>query len=426
MKYAIHLLSCLLILAFIPLEINANIGVISSLNFEGLQKTNVEYLRSRLLCQPGDSLNKERLEEDIQRLWDLQLFSQIEADLSEQSDGTIITFKVKEKFTYGPIFQLDLSEQNLRLGLGLIDYNLWGNATRAQVQYTYYQRHSYLARIFSPHIQRSKWGAGLELARYATREPTYFGEGNNLVYAVTKWTVGPMLRYELGYQHFLEATGAYLHENYEKDLQRSEHPDLGPQEISFNKLLFKIGHRFSKIRYFYHYQNGWSNALSLEGVYSYSPMEGINQDYFWKISNVSKYFKRHGKGNIAARLRLGISENMSTPFPAFVKDNYINLRGIGDRPERGSAEATFNLEERYTILHNKRLTMQAVAFTDIGTLLPAGQAFSNLADEMDVFAGAGLRLQFPNIFQSVIRLDFGLDVQQPDRHQLLLGFGQFF
>ncbi len=66
----------------------------------------------------------------------------------------------------------------------------------------------------------------------------------------------------------------------------------------------------------------------------------------------------------AARLRFGIATNNDTPFAPFVLDSYINIRGSGNRIERGTAALILNLEFRQTFFETAKFGGQLVAFSD--------------------------------------------------------------
>ena len=81
------------------------------------------------------------------------------------------------------------------------------------------------------------------------------------------------------------------------------------------------------------------------------------------------------KGNLAMRLRLAISTNNETPFAPFVVDSHVNLRGVGNRIDRGTAQVVFNAEYRHTVYNLNRWAGQLVAFSDIGTWRNPGGTF---------------------------------------------------
>ena len=79
-----------------------------------------------------------------------------------------------------------------------------------------------------------------------------------------------------------------------------------------------------------------------------------DEHLFFAFENETTYFKRvYSKGNWAKRLKLGISRNINTPFPAFVINNNLNVRGIGNRVQRGSALLSLSTEYRHSILERR-------------------------------------------------------------------------
>ena len=119
------------------------------------------------------------------------------------------------------------------------------------------------------------------------------------------------------------------------------------------------------LNYNYQYVSGFANDLNLESVTTIG-----YDDFFYKILNISRlFFRLGGEGNLGFRLRLGISTNKDSPFVPFVLDNYINVRGSGNRVSRGTAEMTINSEYRHTLydqyLHS---IAQTTALSLIGKL----------------------------------------------------------
>ena len=81
----------------------------------------------------------------------------------------------------------------------------------------------------------------------------------------------------------------------------------------------------------------------------------VDENWFNTLQFQGRSFKRFGeKGNLAMRLRLAISTNNDTPFAPFVVDSHVNLRGVGNRIDRGTAQVVFNSEYRHTVHDSKR------------------------------------------------------------------------
>ncbi len=97
------------------------------------------------------------------------------------------------------------------------------------------------------------------------------------------------------------------------------------------------------------------------------------------------------KAHLAFRNRLGISSNANVFLAPFVLDSYFNIRGVGNRIDRGTASVVINLEYRQTLWENDTFGLQTVAFSDAGTWRKPGGQMADLAksENMILFMGAG-------------------------------------
>ncbi|MFT6279822.1 MAG: hypothetical protein ACJAU0_002657, partial [Flavobacteriales bacterium] len=144
-----------------------------------------------------------------------------------------------------------------------------------------------------------------------------------------------------------------------------------------------------------------------------------------------RYLKTIGKRqkcNIALRGRVGISSNGDTPFAPFVIDSQMNVRGVGNRIDRGTATAVLNIEVRQTLNEQRNWALQGVLFSDAGTWRkPAGE-LSDLFQKENIihFAGVGLRGIYKKAHNAIIRVDYGFDVYNVKNNGLVLGLGQYF
>ena len=131
---------------------------------------------------------------------------------------------------------------------------------------------------------------------------------------------------------------------------------------------------------------------------------------------------------IRDRLRIGIANNDNTPFAPFVADSYTNIRGIGNRIDRGTAQVVINAEYRRTLLENKKWGAQAVVFSDTGTWRNPGGQLKDLVnpDQFRQFLGGGFRLIYNKVYGAVLRVDYGVDIFNPSERGLVIGLGQYF
>jgi len=160
-------------------------------------------------------------------------------------------------------------------------------------------------------------------------------------------------------------------------------------------------------------------------VYSFK-----DKDVFNILINDTKYFKRVGKkGNFATRLRLGLSTNSESPFSPFVLDNNINIRGVGNRVDRGTAAVILNTEYRQTVFDKGKFASQLVGFTDAGSWRNPGGTLNDITSSENIqhFAGLGTRLIYKKAFNTSLRIDYSWNLKGPSQQEgFVIGFGQYF
>ena len=155
----------------------------------------------------------------------------------------------------------------------------------------------------------------------------------------------------------------------------------------------------------------------------------VDKNWFNTLQFQGRKFARFGdKGNVAMRLRLAISTNNETPFAPFVVDSHVNLRGVGNRIDRGTGQVVFNVEYRQTVGDWKRWAAQLVAFSDLGTWRNPGGDFSDLYDSENFrhFIGGGFRIIYKKVFGAVLRVDYGFDIYNKNQNGIVIGLGQYF
>ena len=143
---------------------------------------------------------------------------------------------------------------------------------------------------------------------------------------------------------------------------------------------------------------------------------------------LSNYVRVGKKANIANQIRIGLASNSDSPFAPFVADSHINIRGIGNRIDRGTAQIIINSEYRQTVLHKKKWAIQVTAFSDMGTWRNPGGELKDLLnpDQFRLFVGGGVRFIYHRIYGAILRIDYGIDQFNPSQRGLVIGLGQFF
>jgi hypothetical protein len=268
----------------------------------------------------------------------------------------------------------------------------------------------------------------VNLIKWSTIEPLFFdesvGESSNTIrvdYEYDNYTIGSTGVYHMNFNDRIEFGGAYFTEHYQKI--GGETTDA-PTAVDTRKLLGKVIYYWDRINYHFYYLDGGHIQWNNETVYS---LDG-DPTFFISFIDFRNYLRINQRGNFAARLRLGLSSNQDSPFAPFVLDSYVNIRGVGNRVDRGTGAIILNVEHRQTIYDQKDLAAQFVVFSDMGSWRNPGGNFNDFSDPENfvLFAGGGIRLIHKKIYNAILRIDYGADLQDVSRSGFVLGIGQYF
>ncbi|MEM9325775.1 MAG: POTRA domain-containing protein [Bacteroidota bacterium] len=394
---------------------------IRGIRFEGLKKTKVDYLAQFVKSKPGIRLDSTLLEQDRQRLANLEMLANATFEVATSDGKAEVTFMCTEVATLLPLFNFGGVEGNVWFLLGMSEANLRGEGHKFFGFYQYYDRSSVSTSLFLDRLNRSNWGLLLNFVKWGTTEPLFFDDGT-ATFDYDNFTYGAGAVYHFSFLSNLELSTAYFTEEY----NRVDNAPIegAPDRAKTRKQLYKVIHRLNKLNYHYYYLKGFSHTLNVEMVSSWDGDPG-----FQIVFNDFRVFHRtQNRGNIANRVRAGISTNRDNPFAPFVLDSYVNIRGVGNRVDRGTAMFIMNNEYRQTVYDRNWLAAQVVGFSDFGTWRSPGGDFSELVDRdsFEWFVGGGIRLIHKKIFNAIARIDYGVDMKQPRRNGFVIGVGQYF
>jgi outer membrane protein assembly factor BamA len=397
---------------------------LGQLGFEGLKKNKEQYLRRFISSQKGNEFSFDQLRDDEQRLRNLVGIANLRLVLDTIGQDVNATFHVEEALTVFPDINFGRITGNYWYKLGLKDINWLG---RGMLLSGYYQntdaRHNANIYLRAPYINGSRFGGSISLTRYASIEPLYFDEGT-VVYLYDNNSFALSALYELALGNELELGGSLFQERYRKAVDQPLETPPGPDDFKQPKLLLKLRHVLNQINYFYFYQWGFDNQVNLETVYNVD-----DQNFFILFLNDTRYFKRiSDRGNLAVRFRVGLSTNRQSPFAPFVVSSHVNIRGVGNRINRGTGSLVLNVEYRHTIFNKANFAGQLVGFSDAGTWRSAGGPLSDFVDP-DIFrhfVGGGIRVIYKKAHNAILRADYGVDVLNANSRGLVLGLGQYF
>ena len=399
--------------------------ILSDIKFEGLRKTKPQYLSSFLKTRIGQQLDSILLAEDRQTLLNLEPISDVKIMLdSAKGNSVILMFEITEALTLFPIVNFGGVRGNFWYQLGFTDANWAGKGIKIT---TFYQnndgRDNFSFHYRNAHLNGSLWGASFSAVRWASIEPLFFREGT-VFYDYTNTSIGGTIIKHFQNRQYIETGLTYFVESYNKNSRHDGAVTPGPEQEQLPKFLHKFVHRLDRINYLGLYRTGYDNLLNFQTVFN---ME--DQSLFYILLNETRYFHKIGRrGNFASRLRIGLSTNNDSPFAPFVLDSYINIRGSGNRIDRGTAALILNLEYRHTLFDWQKFDSQVIAFSDAGTWRKPGGNLRELITFEDIrhFVGVGIRVGYKRAYNAILRLDYGIDIYDLDQRGFVIGVGQYF
>ncbi|MEM9824856.1 MAG: outer membrane protein assembly factor, partial [Bacteroidota bacterium] len=335
-----------------------------------------------------------------------------------------VKFTIDESITFAPLVNFGGVRGNIWYQFGFTDINWLGRGMQLT---TFYQnidrRHNFSIYYRLPYWRGSRWGTAVSILRFASTEPLFFDEGT-VYYDYENLSFGGTGIYELSRHHFIELGGTYFVERYRKTEDQDLEVTPGPDQLTQPKFLFKFIHQIRRINYDYYFLDGFAWMTNIQTVYNFE-----ENDWFHILLSDLTYFRRLSfNGNLAFRLRVGISTNTSTPFAPFVLDSHVNIRGSGNRIDRGTATLILNTEYRQRFFDYRNFAGQVVVFSDLGTWRNPGGSFEDLVTEENLrhFVGLGFRIIYKKAFNAIFRLDYGVDIRNTSERGLVLGIGQYF
>jgi outer membrane protein insertion porin family len=395
-------------------------GVISSISFEGNKTTKASYLLYFIKSEVGGMLDSTLLETDRQQLANLEVLSDAQYKVKKGADGYEITFQCQELFTLLPILNFGRIDENFWILAGATHVNLLGKGHKVYAYYQHYDRSSYAFNISLDRLKGSPWGVNLNLVKWGTLEPLYF-DGKQVDYNYNNHTYGVEGVYRFDFFNKVLLGASYFNEYYKAV---SPLVEGAPARANKDKILIKSLYECNRVNHFFFYQSGFSNTLNFQTVFS------LDGDPTFHIAfNDFKYFERIGKkGNLATRVRVGLSSNQASPFAPFVLDSYLNIRGVGNRVDRGTGVIVGNVEYRHSFIDRNKIAVQGVAFSDLGTWRNPGGGLENFVDEDNMvwFGGIGARIIHKKIYNAILRIDYGFNFQNLGGNGLVFGVGQYF
>lgn len=396
---------------------------IRAIEFEGLERTKESFLRQFIRIRIGDQPEEQRIQEDIQRLKNIAGIGNATHRIKLNKKEVTLIFIIQEVKTLLPIANFGGIKDNFWFQLGFSDIHWQG---KGQFLSAHYQnndrRHSGQVYFRAPYFKGSQWGFSASATKWSSREPLFFPEGT-VLYDYDNNSISITGIRHFGFNRNVEFGGTYFIEKYSKSAEQFLENPPGPESLRQPKVLTKLEYSENFLNYHLFYLKGYIWRATMQNVFN-----TLDKSWFNSFQAEARHYTRFRKGNLAIRLRVGISTNNDTPFAPFVADSHVNLRGVGNRIDRGTAQLVLNTEYRFTVYQSSIWGAQLVAFSDLGTWRTPGGTLEDLwnPDLFREFVGGGFRIIYQKIYGAVLRVDYGVDLFNPQQRGFVLGLGQYF
>ena len=395
---------------------------IQKIEFEGLKKTKSSFVASIIKAEVGQPLDSIVLAKDVERLRRLPSFAHVYFEVKGEG---IVIYHFQENFTIIPNINVWTVSDEVWFKVGAYEFNLLGRNITLGGFYQYNKHNSYGVNLKVPFLFGSPFGVELNHMNWTSEEPLYFGDEDiEATYLYKNKSIELLGFYELDFKNTFALGGTFFNEKYDY-IEGAEELTDKPLTLDIDKWLLKFNYEYNNVKQHFFYVDGIANSFYLQSV---KTVEGVADDFLISWNDVKLYRRVKEKGNLAFRFRIGLSTNNASPFAPFALDNHINIRGIGDRIDRGTGTLVLNSEYRHTLYENTWLGVQGVGFVDSGLIRQPGEKISNFlrANKVNIYPGIGLRFMHKKIYNAILRIDYGYGITKNSSNGLVIGIGQYF
>jgi len=403
---------------------------ISELQFSGLKKTKEKFLRRLLKVKPNTTYDSLLVLRDIERLKRFPGIANASYELEGEGNEKVLKYMVEENFTIIPGLRIaTANDGSFAFRASAFEFNLFGNN---QLIGGFYEKNvfdSYGAFWEHPFLFSDKVGIGFNYQNVTTQEPVFFQEGVKNYRFNSEMAEGSLL-FSFDFNNEAEIGAIFSKETY-LFVENNPLPNR-PIDLNADKLTYKAVYRFVNLDINYQYVDGINNEFTGQYI-SFLKGDSAGNEFlnsFLSLRNDLIYYKKiRERGNWANRIRLAAAlGNEDSPFAPFTLDNQLNIRGVGNTVDRGTAAIVLNTEYRHTFYEKGWFVIQGNAFVDAGSWRNPGENFSQLFDGSStrLYTGIGFRLIHKRIFNAVFRLDYGIGIGSQATNGIVFGIGQYF
>lgn len=401
---------------------------ISEIHIEGNKRTETKFLKRLAFVKEGAVLDSTKIASDVRRFRLLPSVASASFQLEKiEANNYKLIYKVVENFAIIPGLNVsqDVNE-DLAYRTSIFDFNFLGEN---QIIGGFYSKNVFDSYGFfweAPNLITRKLGIGFNYQNNVLQEPIFFEDNRDVNYKFDSKAFEFRFFYEHNFNNRFALGLNFANEDY--NLLNGELPSDIPEVLGIKRVSIVGQYEYNNITNEYQYVDGFRSIFNYGFTLSSKGDNDLLRNFFIG-RNDFEYFKRIGdKGNWANRLRLAYATNDTTPFAPFALDNQLNIRGVGNIIDRGTASIVLNTEYRHTLLEKGWFSLQANAFIDAGTWQDPGGNLSDLieGENATLFSGLGLRFIHKRIFNAVFRIDYGFSLGKKANNGIVFGIGQYF
>lgn len=406
--------------------------LVAKIEFEGLKRTKESFLRRLIKTKENELFSVDKVELDIERLNRFPGIANSEYKQTRGEGGITVTYTIDENFTIIPGPRIsNATDGSFAYQLSLFEFNFLGNGQLLGASFQRNVFNSFAAFWEHPFLFSDKFGFGVNYQDNTRLEPVFFEDGEKDYRFNSRQIEGKFL-FNFDFNNEAELGVIFVDEEYAFEGGSDELLPGRPTNLNADKLFYRANYRYVDIDIDYQYFDGFQSEFTGQYI-QFQDGDASGEEFlndFLSLRNDFIYYKKLGtKGNWANRLRLAAAiGNDDSPFAPFTLDNQLNIRGVGNVVDRGTAAIVLNTEYRHTLYEKGWFVLQSNAFIDAGTWRNPGEDLSQLFDGTStrLYPGLGIRFIHKRIFNAVFRLDYGFGIGDEATNGLVFGIGQYF
>ena len=377
---------------------------IDAVEVHGVSWTREFVVLRELPWHAGETVTEEDWELGTTRLWNIDLFSRVDAKVEARPDGrNVAVYEIEERFSLNPLFSFGIGGGRWWFRVGANDVNWFGRFLEWGVRYERFDIfNGGQGWLRDPRLFGKRLMGLIQLDYLFRPRPEYVrrrlggiaeisGELNDVTRAGLKLEV-----FRDEYLNPLEGV-----------------PVLPPTLLAGQLTSFQRMGRVDTVRL---RQKGWTfEVRETLGVAFSEPSPLYAQAYFELL-----WFKLLGERvNLAVRVQGGLSTEAPTELKYYLGGLDL-IRGYADSLVRTQRFALLNAEARVILFDSMWFAVMGAAFVD-GAIADDGRAVTPMLS-----AGGGVRLLIPRLVKTGVRADVAVTLTGRPSPGFSFGVYQFF